>query len=326
MPKPDNASRPTIGVVASPSDTLEQALRPLRDRAALVFGSDRAGLGAAWGEARALCVWGRPPEDFGTRLRAAPRVRWVHSGGVGVERLVVPELVDRPIVLTNSRGLYDTSMAEYALTLMLAHVKRVPELVIAQRERRWLPGLSRDLAGSTLVILGLGGVGAALARRARAFGTRVLGVRRSGRPAPRLAERVYPTAELDRALPEAAYLAICCPDTPETRGLIGARELGLLPAGAFLVNVARGTIVDEPALIDALRSGHLGGAGLDAYVREPLPPSSPLWELPGVIVSPHCSATTDGWDTRTIQLFLDNVDRFLAGRRPRGVVDKRRGY
>jgi phosphoglycerate dehydrogenase-like enzyme len=137
---------------------------------------------------------------------------------------------------------------------------------------------------------------------------------------------VYAVAELPRALEQADHLAICCPDTPQTRGLIGGPELRRLPRGAFLVNLARGSIVDEAALIAALRSGHLGGAGLDVFAAEPLPPDSPLWDLPGAIVSPHQAPNATGWDARALGLFRDNLERFLSGRPLRNVVRKRRGY
>jgi phosphoglycerate dehydrogenase-like enzyme len=320
------SSTRTIVVLAEPLEMITPALAPLAARARVVCGRRSADLGPALKDAEALFAWGKPHEPFGEILRRAPRLRWLHSTGAGVEHLLVPELVARPIVLTNSRGLYADSIAEYALALMLAHAKRLPETFAAQREHHWAPGPTHDLVGSTLVVVGLGSIGAALARRARALGLRVLGVRRGGRPAASLAERVYGVDDLASALPQANYLAICCPETAETRGLIGARELALLPPGAFLVNVARGSVVDEAALIAALRSGHLGGAGLDVYATEPLPPTSPLWDLPNVIVSPHQSGMAIGWDARAIRLFLENTDRFLTGRRLRNVVPKQRGY
>jgi phosphoglycerate dehydrogenase-like enzyme len=322
----DGERAATIVVLAPRLATLEGALAPLAGRATIVRGADSAALGPALAAADALFTWGKPHEPVDEILHRAPRLRWVHSTGAGIEHLLVPELLHRPIVLTNSRGLYADSIAEYALAVMLAHAKRLPETLAAQRERRWSPGPTRDLAGTTLVVVGLGSIGASLARRARAFGMRVVGVRRGGRPAASLADRVYGVGDLASALKEADYLAICCPETPETRGMIGAKELALLPEGAFLVNVARGAILDEAAVIAALRAGRLGGAALDAFEVEPLPTSSPLWTLPGVIVSPHHSGTAIGWERRTIDLFLDNAARFLEGRRLRNVVDKRRGY
>jgi phosphoglycerate dehydrogenase-like enzyme len=314
-----------LAVLAADPGPVTRALRPVPPGVTLVGGAESAAI-SGLDRADALFSWGKPHEPFEQVLARAPRLRWVHSTGAGIEHLLVPELLARPIVVTNSRGLYTDSIAEYGLALMLAHAKRLPPLVLAQSERRWAPGPTRDLGGATLLVVGLGSVGSALARRARALGMRVLAVRRGGRPAPRLAERVYTPGELERALPEAVYLALCCPDTPETRGLIGRRALGLLPAGAFVVNLARGSAIDEPALIDALRSGRLGGAGLDVYSAEPLPPESPLWTLPGVIVSPHQAPNAVGWDARALALMRENLARFLAGRRLRNVVRTRRGY
>jgi phosphoglycerate dehydrogenase-like enzyme len=317
-----------LAVLAHAPAELERALAPLRERVDLAMGSSAEALGDELDVAVVLFAWGKPAEPFGHILRRAPRLRWVHSTGAGIEYLLVPELLERPITLTNSRGLYSDAIAEYVLALMLAHAKRLPELFRAQQARLWQPGLTATLAGATLVVLGLGSIGLAVARRARAGGMRVLAVRRrpTGRAVPRSVERVYATHELAAALPEAAYLAVCCPETPETRGLLDARALALLPPGAFVVNVARASIVDQAALVEALRAGRLGGAGLDVFADEPLPADSPLWELPGVIVSPHHAGNGAGWDTRALALFRDNLDRFLNGRRLRNVVDKRRGY
>jgi phosphoglycerate dehydrogenase-like enzyme len=175
-----------------------------------------------------------------------------------------------------------------------------------------------------VVIVGLGSIGSAIARAANALGMRVCGVRRTQRGS-RWAHEVVAFGDLQRVLPRADFLVIACPETVETRGLIGPRELDLLPRRAYLVNIARGSIVDENAMIDALRVGHLAGAGLDVFATEPLPASSPLWDVEGVIVSPHFSISRD-WARPVVDGFLENADRYLRGKRLRNVVNQRRGY
>ncbi len=316
--------RPRIAVVSAHPDTTEQWLAPLDGKADLAFGTTPDDLRAALAEATTILLWGHPPLPFGDYLDIAPRVQWVHSSGAGIELLIVPQLLARAITLTNSRGAYSVAVAELALTLMLAWAKRVPERVLAQREHRWAPSLTRGMSGATLVIVGLGSIGSALARLAHGLNMSVIGVRRSGRPS-RYAPEVVAPAALHRVLPRAQYLAMCLPDTPSTRGMIGVREIDLLPSDAFVVNVGRGSAIDENALVAALRAGHLGGAGLDVFEEEPLPPSSPLWGLEGVIVSPHFSNVV-GFEQAGLRVFFDNLARFQSGRRLRNVVNTRRGY
>jgi phosphoglycerate dehydrogenase-like enzyme len=188
----------------------------------------------------------------------------------------------------------------------------------------WTQELNAGVSGKTILIVGLGSIGSAVARAARALDMHVIGVRRSARPA-RWAHEVLSIADLDRVLPRAHYIILTAPETSATRGLFDARRLRLLPRGAILVNVARGSLVDEPALIAALEEGHLGGAGLDVFAREPLDRHSPLWEMPNVLITPHYP-NVQGWELPTVQRFIDNAERFLAGRPLRDVVDKRRGY
>jgi phosphoglycerate dehydrogenase-like enzyme len=317
-------TRPCLVAIKAQPVPLADWLTPLSERVEVVVGETPRDLGSALSRASAIFVWGHPHVPFGHYLDRAPGVRWVHSSGAGMELLVVPELVQRRITLTNSRGLYSNAVAEFALAMMLAWAKRLPGRVLAQREHRWAPEPTRGLRGATVVILGLGGIGGALARFCHGLEMHVLGVRRTNRPA-RYASEVVGMADLARVLPRAEYLAVCCPDTPATRNLIGAHELALLPRGAFLVNVARGSVVDEQAMIEALRSGQLGGAGLDVFAHEPLPATSPLWDLPEVIVSPHFSNVI-GFEQATLRLLAENVERFLTHRRLRNVVNARRGY
>lgn len=265
----------------------------------------------------------RPLREGATRAQA---LKWVHQGGAGVENLT-GDVAGTEIVVTNTHVHGDT-IAEHVLALMLAHTRHLRELFQYQDRREWghdVLRAQRLLTGHTIGILGLGTIGRAVARRAAAFGMRVWGTR--GHPAPvEAVERVLPPSGLDEVLRVSDVLAVTLPLTRETRGLIGARELGLLPRGAFLVNIGRGAIIDEPALVDALRSGQLGGAGLDVFAQEPLPATSPLWSVPNLIVSPHTSGGFPGYTDQMITLFCDNLRRYLTGQPLRNVVDTALGY
>jgi phosphoglycerate dehydrogenase-like enzyme len=196
-----------------------------------------------------------------------------------------------------------------------------------QRERRWVHDemVGTVLAGTTMGILGLGTIGSAVARRAGAFGMRVIGTKR--RPAPlEGVDEVLPSERTDAVLREAAVLVVSLPLTQETRGIVGAREIDLLPPGGFLVNVGRGGLVDESALVAALRRGHLAGAGLDVFAQEPLPVDSPLWTAPGMIITPHVSGDQPGYMAQVTAVFCENLRRYLAGQPLLNVVDPALGY
>jgi phosphoglycerate dehydrogenase-like enzyme len=266
----------------------------------------------------------RPLRDGATRSRA---LKWVHQGGAGVENLTA-DVAGTEIIVTNTH-IHGETIAEHVLALALAHTRRLRELFEYQRRRAWGHGelrATRLLAGSTMGVLGLGTIGRAVARRAAAFGMRVWGTRRHVSAPPDGVERVFAPEALDDVLRVADVLAVTLPLTPETRGLLGARELALLPRGAFVVNIGRGQLIDETALIQALQQGRLGGAGLDVFAEEPLPVQSPLWELPTVIVSPHVSGAFPGYTDHMVALFCDNLRRYLAGQPLRNVVNTALGY
>jgi phosphoglycerate dehydrogenase-like enzyme len=253
-------------------------------------------------------------------LATAARLRWLHSSAVAVETLALPELFARGILVSNSRGVQAIPIAEHVMAVILALAKQLPYALAAQRESRWtqndfiddrLPWL---LSGRTLGLIGVGTIGSAVAHRARAFGMRVVAVRRraSGEPVAGV-DDIRPLDSLDSMLSEADVLVIAAPLTPETHRLIGAPQMARMKRGAVLVNVGRARIIDEVALVDALRSGHLGGASLDVYHKEPLPPDDPLWTLPNVVLTPHTSGFRHGhWD-HVVDLFSENLRRFQRG-------------
>jgi phosphoglycerate dehydrogenase-like enzyme len=260
-------------------------------------------------------------------LAAAPALRWLHLRGAGLDRILTPGLAASDVVLTNGSGNHAPNIAEHLLAMMLAFARRLPQLLGAQRERRWT-SLAMDevfeLGGQTLAIVGLGAIGEELAWRAAALGMEVIGVRRhAGGPLPRGTTRLAP---LDDALAAADHVAITLPLTPATRGLFDAARLARCKPGAWLYNVGRGPIVEPAALLAALESGHIAGAGLDVTDPEPLPAESPLWVHPRVMITAHTSGLTPRSFERYQALLLDNVGRFSRGEPLLNVVDKQQGY
>lgn len=261
-------------------------------------------------------------------LKWAPKLRWLMLPSVGVNRyLEIPEL--RPeAVLTNSRGVFGIAGAEHGLALLLALVRDLPRQFSQQREKVWKRSREcREIHGSTIGVLGLGDIGSAFARSAAALGARVLGLRRSAaKEKPPGVEACFTPAELDTYLPRMDAVFAALPETPETIGLLSRERIFSMKRGAFFVNVGRGSLVDEPALIEALADGYLGGAGLDVTAREPLPPESPLWELPNVIISSHSLGIYPRKQDFRAELIEENVGRLLRGEPLKNAIDRKLGY
>jgi len=269
------------------------------------------------------------PENFAR----AGHLRWIHCTAASVTGVLFPQLVDSDVTVTNARGLHGDAMAEHAIGVMLAFTRKLHLARDAQLRREWsqasqwqdAPRIG-SLAGSTLGLVGLGAVGTALATRARALGMRVIAVRRRPQSPPEPAHEQWPETRLHDLLPLADWLVLAAPHTRSTENLIGRRELTLMKRGARLLNLGRGALVDEPALVEALRSGQLAGAGLDVFREEPLPAASPLWDFPQVILTPHTSGLGPHYWERAMEQFTGNLRRYLAGEPLLNVVDKRAGY
>jgi phosphoglycerate dehydrogenase-like enzyme len=257
----------------------------------------------------------------------APKVRWIQatSSGIGpfVERLDYARRMPGT-VFTRASGVHAQPLAEFCVMVMLLFRKGLHRVMRDQERKRWERFAGTDLEGRTLVVVGLGGVGREVARVGKALRMRVIGVDVPGYPADPAAvhvDELRTPEELHAVLGEAEHLVLIAPHTAETEGMIGAVELALLPRGAILINISRGALVDESALAHALRSGHLAGAGLDVFAEEPLPPESPFWEMPNVLVSPHSASTSDRENRRLTDLFCENLRRFLAGEALINVLD-----
>jgi phosphoglycerate dehydrogenase-like enzyme len=254
--------------------------------------------------------------QFFSAARKAARLKWLHVFNAGVDHPIYTEMLERGVRLTTSAGSTAGPIAQTAIMGLLALARGFPRWLVAQRIHQWNPERKtppRDLRGQTAVILGLGKIGSEIARLARALGLNVIGVRRGPRRAEDPVDELHPPAALSDLLPRCDWLIIACPLTPGTRGLVDAGLIAKLPRGARIINVARGEIVAEQALIEALRSGHLAGAYLDVFETEPLPPESPLWDLANVLITPHNSSAAAGNDERVLAIFLDNLGRWHRG-------------
>ncbi|KAF3889890.1 MULTISPECIES: D-2-hydroxyacid dehydrogenase [Nostocales] len=270
------------------------------------------------------------PTILNTVLEAAPKLRWHHAPNAGVDRILTPtnleQYLKRDITLTNGAGVHSIPIAEFAIAFMLAHAKHLRELYDLQDQHLWKRGFPiRELLDSTLLIIGAGGIGQEIAARAKAFGMRILGSRRDPQALPNF-DKIVGADEWRSLLSESDYVVVATPLTPETRGLIDEAALQAMRPDTYLINIARGGVVDEPALIKALQEGWIAGAGLDTVLTEPLPPESPLWSLPNVFLTPHCTGHSPRVKERTLALFLDNLERYRTGRSLRNVVDKKAGY
>ncbi|MCS6801000.1 MAG: D-2-hydroxyacid dehydrogenase [Chloroflexota bacterium] len=257
----------------------------------------------------------------------APDLKWIQIPWAGLDQVAAAGVFERGIVVTNAKGLNARYVAEWALAAILAFAKNLPRYIRQQPAKCWDRHPALSLEEITVGIVGLGTIGSELARRAQALGMRVIAIRRSGpaAPPPGVAWLGGP-ADLDRLLAEADVVVLTAPHTAETRGLIGARQLQTMKRSAYLVNVARGALVDEEALAAALREGVIAGAALDVFQTEPLPPSSPLWDLDNVILTPHVSGSYEGHFHRVLRLFIANLERYIAGQPLLNVCDPEKGY
>ena len=284
---------------------------------------DLDGFEAAMATARALVTWDLPTADLGRR---APHLQWIHIIGAGVEHLAPLDWLPPGVALVNNRGIHAEKAGEYGAMALLMLNQGLPRFMSQQRRHLWDARFSTPIAGKTLLVVGAGNMGLAVARRAKGLGLRVAGIRRGGRPARHVDAMHRPDA-LDTLLPVADFVLVTTPLTRETRDLVDRRRIGLMKPGAGLVNMARGPVVDTDALAAALTAGRLAGAVLDVFDPEPLPAASPLWDTPNLVITPHVAGDDDvSYIPRTLDLFFDNVARTLAGRPLRNRVRPKLGY
>jgi phosphoglycerate dehydrogenase-like enzyme len=340
----------TLLVLGRPSERLlaklETSVGPMSPTPMrLVVGDTAEACADAAADATVILAWSGSGDVMRRVLTLAPRVRWVHSLWAGLDHLPLAEIRASPAVLTNARGVFSGALGEWVLGAILYFAKDFRKLVRDQMAGRWDPYHVVGVAGKTVGIVGYGDIGRAVAVRAHALGMHVLGLTRTGpRPRPfadeaREAEpaagaqgtadpavRIFAPSDRIRMIEQCDYLVIATPLTPETRGMIGEAEIAAMRPDAVLINIGRGPVVSEAALVRALTEGRIKGAALDVFATEPLPGGHPLYGLENVLLSPHSADRTVGWLDRALQLFLENLERYQRGEPLANVVDKERGY
>jgi phosphoglycerate dehydrogenase-like enzyme len=315
----------TLLVLADPAAPYLRGLDELPDDTTVIVTDDEERAKAAAPRADVILNGGFVFELFHHVWPLAEKLQWVHSLSAGVEASLSPEFIESPIPLTNARGVFARSLGEWSMAAMLFFAKDLRGLVRKQDAGKWVQFTPQELHGATLGVVGYGEIGRACAERARAFGMRVLAYRRRGSDHS-LAERTFVGDGLKEMLAECDYVVVSAPLTEQTRGLIGRDEFAVLKKTAVILNVGRGPVIDEAAMIEALRSGSIRGAALDVFDVEPLPEGHPFWGMENVLISPHCADRVPGWIEDAVALFVDNFGRFDRGEPLKNMVDKRAGY
>jgi phosphoglycerate dehydrogenase-like enzyme len=319
---------PTLLVLADGTETQLRMLEPFRERVRVVIGPTLQSVADAAPVADALLVWTASRDLVQQVFAQAPRLRWVHSRSAGLDSLLFPALVDSPVPLTNSSGVYSRSLGEFVALGVLFFAKDLHRMQRNQAAGRWAP-FDVDMAeGQTMGIVGYGDIGRAAARLAKALGMQVIALRRrpeqsQGDP---LVDEVMGNDRLLELMARSDYVVVAAPLTPDTRGLVSAQAIAAMKPSAVMINVGRGAIIDEPALIDALRHKRIRGAALDVFAQEPLPDGHPMYGLDNLLLSPHCADHTRTWIDDAMVFFTGNLERFLRGEPLRNVVEKRLGY
>jgi phosphoglycerate dehydrogenase-like enzyme len=315
-----------VWVIARPDDAGLHLLEP-PDGVRFVVGWEPEDFDDAPPPAALLDCWGGPTRLVAA-LRRAPGLRWIHARSAGLDRVLVPEVVAHAAIVTNGRGAFSPALAEFVLAALFFFAKDLRRLLAQQQAGAWEPFDMDRLEGRTVGIVGYGDIGRAVASRVRPLGTRILALRRRpelavGDP---LVDEVLPPDRLLELTARADDVVVAMPLTPETHGFVGHDAIAAMKPTAVLVNVGRGPVVEEQALVLALEERRIRGAALDVFETEPLPAQSPLWRLPNVLLSPHCADHVPGWVDEAMRVFLLQLDRFRRGEPLRDVVDKTRGY
>ena len=319
-------SKPSVLVLA----TSEQPEFKMLTGIPHTFCQDVASCSAAATNADAILQWNGDREMLRAALASGTNVRWIHSRSAGLDNMLFPELIESHVILTNGRGVFSASLGEFALAAILYFAKDFRRMIRNQSAGRWEPFDVEEISGQTVGIVGYGDIGRAVATRVRAMGMRVFALRRnipanpdSGDP---LVERYYPAASLKEMLARCDYVVATAPLTEETRHMIGEAEFNAMKPTAVVINVGRGPVIDEKAMIQALTSRRIKGAGLDVFEHEPLPPGHPLFSLENVLLSPHCADHTADWHQQAMRFFLEQYARFEKGETLQNIVNKRLGY
>ena len=319
----------TVLVLADPTDPRLAMLEELPPETGIAVGNSAEAFVRAAPDATVIFNWSLAGDLQREVFRMCPNVEWVHSRSAGLDGLLFPELVESPVRLTNGRGLYSESLGEFVVGAILYFAKDLRRMIRNQAAGAWEPFDIVEVRGQTVGIVGYGDIGRAVATRVRALGMRVLAVKRHGPPAHEaapLAERIYGPEGLIEMISRSDYVVAAAPLTPETLGMIGEPELAAMKPGAVLINVGRGPVVQEAALVKVLSEQRIKGAALDVFETEPLPGGHPFYKLENVLLSPHCADHTPDWLDQAMRFFLAQFERFRKGEPLKNVVDKRLGY
>jgi len=319
----------TLLVTADPKAEYLKALDRLPADTRVIASDDPAVLAAAAPEADVILSGDfKDPRLFKSTFPLATRARWAHVLSAGVEHVLSPEIIASPVPLTNGRGVFRRPLAEWAVGAMLYFLYDFRRLIRQQEAGVWADFDIEELGTKVIGIVGYGEIGRAVAERAKPFGCKIVAVRRkpetsAGDP---LIDRAYAPAQIDEMLAGCDFVVAAAPATPETRGMIGATQIALLKSSCVVINIGRGPVIDEAALVAALESKKIRGAALDVFTVEPLPAGHAFYKLENVLLSPHSADHTEGWRDRAVQFFLENFARFAKGEPLENVVDKHAGY
>jgi phosphoglycerate dehydrogenase-like enzyme len=297
------------------------------ERVPQTTGSEAGSFKEAAATAEAILNWSGSRDLLRQVFAICPNLKWVHSRSAGLDNMLFPEVVESDVVLTNGRGVFSPSLGEFALAAILYFAKDFRRMIRNQTAGAWRPFDVEEIADKTVGIVGYGDIGRAVATRGRAMGMRVLATKRHPpQVKDPLIERYYASDGLLEMLSQCDYVVVTAPLTEETRHMIGEAEFAAMKATAVVVNVGRGPVIDEAALVRALTSGKIKGAGLDVFEEEPLPAGHPLYKLENVLLSPHCADNTPDWKDRAMTFFLEQYERFAKDEPLENVVNKRLGY
>ncbi len=318
----------TIVILCNPAMKSLVLLDELPENVRIAVGLEPAAYANLIAEANILVLNTDDQDLIQHAVNSAPKLQWIHSLMAGLEKKLIPEVRQSPAPLTNARGVYKESLGEFVITCCLYFAKDLRRMVEQQRAAQWQPFTVEEIAGKTMGIIGYGEIGRASARRAQALGMRVIGVRRHPERSEDdpFVERTVSFAHRKEVIAESDYVVIAAPNTAETRNLVGREELAAMKETSVLINVGRGLVVDEEALIEMLEAKRIRGAGLDVFQHEPLPAEHPFYHLENVLLSPHCADNTPEWLHDSMRFFLKNYRHFRAGKALENVVNKELGY
>ncbi|WP_018305925.1 D-2-hydroxyacid dehydrogenase [Desulfitobacterium hafniense] len=274
-------------------------------------------------DADVLITWGQySPVEFCTK---ATNLKWIHAVSAGIEGLTIPEIMSLDAVMSNTKGIHGIPMAEHTMALILASLRQLPVLLKQQQEKVWLKHKPDETQGKTVGIIGLGSIGEEVAKKCKLFGMKVVATKRTPVTCEWVDE-LYPDHQLDKLLCQADFVVVVVPLTPETTKLIGEKEFKLMKKTSYIINIARGKVIDEKALVKALQDGDIGGAGLDCVEDEPLPQDSPLWDMPNVIITPHTAADSPFYMDRAMNQFCESLKKFINNQDILNKINKNKGY